>query len=165
MSENPETKYAALLDAGTTAEPAVKSGERLRRRDPRTGLKEVRKVSIFFEEGDACPLKEAIRPFLRNKSKGWQGALERLILDHTRLKSIPQYGTAVEFSALTAAAQNAQFKVAEQKAKIEEQEAKIEEQATLIAAHAAEIEAHAAQIKVLEGILDRALAAKTGGQS
>ena len=163
MSENPETKYAALLSETTS--PAVKAGKRLRRRDPRTGLKEVRKVNIFFAEGNSCPFKEAIRPFLRNKGKGWQGALERLILDHTRLKSIPQYGTAAEFDALSEAAQTAQLKVADQRQQIESQAAKIVEQAEMIERQAAKIEEHAAQVRVFEGILDRALAAKIGGQS
>lgn len=146
MSNDPKKKYAALLEANPLPK---KERTRMAKRDPSTGLKEVRKVSIFFAEEGDCVYREAIRPYLRNGAKGWQGALERLIVAHV-----------LEANEGTQAAL-----LEEQKAKIEEQEAKIEEQATLIAAHAAEIEAHAAQIKVLEGILDRALAAKIGGQS
>jgi hypothetical protein len=148
MSNDPTKKYAALLEENPLPK---KARTRMTKRDPSTGLKEVRKVSIFFAEEEDCVYREAIRPYLCNGGKGWQGALERLISNHTRIKSIPQYGTAAEFEALTEAAQTAQLKIEEQAALIEEQ--------------AAQIAAHAAEIKVLEGILDRALAAKMGGQS
>jgi len=131
MSNDPTAKYAALFEA--TPSPK-KARAHMSRRDPATGLKEVRKVSIFFAEGD-CAYREAVRPYLQNNAKGWQGALERLIVAHVQL----QTATSSDNECTKLKEQ-----VAEQAEQIAEQEA---------------------QIKVLEGILDRALAAKIGGQS